>query len=49
MYIDAGTGSILLQIIAAGFFTTLVFFKRIKSFFRKAPIASSQSEGGQVK
>ena len=45
MYIDAGTGSIMLQIIAAGFFTALVFFKRIKSFFKKSLVASPQSEG----
>ena len=35
MYIDAGTGSMLLQVIAACFFTTVVFFKSILGFFRR--------------
>ena len=29
MYIDAGTGSMMLQVMAAGFFTVLVFFRQI--------------------
>ena len=38
MYIDAGTGSMMLQILAAGFFTTLLFFKNIRARFKKAPV-----------
>jgi len=34
MYIDAGTGSMLLQAGAAVFFTLLIFFKEIFRFFR---------------
>ncbi len=37
MYIDAGTGSMMLQILAAGFFTMLLFFKNIRARFKKAP------------
>ncbi len=33
MYIDAGTGSMLLQ-AAAGFFTFLVFFRQITAWFK---------------
>jgi hypothetical protein len=44
MYIDAGTGSIMLQIIAAGFFTAFVFFKKIKSFFKKSPVIFARNE-----
>lgn len=44
MYIDAGTGSIMLQIIAAGFFTAFVFFKKIKSLFKKSPATLSRNE-----
>ncbi len=29
MYIDAGSGSMILQAVAAGFFTFLVFFRQI--------------------
>jgi len=32
MYIDAGTGSMLLQATAAGFFTFLVFFRQIAAW-----------------
>ena len=39
MYIDAGTGSMMLQILAAGFFTTLLFFKNIRAHFKKAPVS----------
>ena len=35
MYIDAGTGSMLLQVIAASFFATLIFFKSILGFIRR--------------
>ena len=35
MYIDAGTGSMLLQVIAACFFTIVIFFKGILAFFRR--------------
>ena len=33
MYIDAGTGSMLLQAGAAVFFTAAIFFKQILGFF----------------
>ena len=29
MYIDAGTGSMLVQALAAAFFTFIIFFKQI--------------------
>lgn len=39
LYIDPGTGSLLLQVIAGGLIASLMFFKRIwinlTSFFRK--------------
>ncbi|MDD3586803.1 MAG: hypothetical protein PHQ75_06435 [Thermoguttaceae bacterium] len=31
-YIDPFTGSVLLQVVAAGFLGTMLFFKRIKFF-----------------
>ena len=34
MYIDAGTGSMLLQAAAAGFFTFLVFFRQITAWVK---------------
>ena len=34
MYIDAGTGSMLLQAAAAGFFTFLVFFRQITAWIK---------------
>ena len=34
MYIDAGTGSMMLQVIAAGFFTAIVFFKNIRTYLK---------------
>ncbi|NLF92914.1 MAG: hypothetical protein GX564_03415 [Oligosphaeraceae bacterium] len=33
-YIDAGTGSIILQASLAGFFATTFFFRQLKSWFR---------------
>lgn len=35
MYIDAGTGSMMLQVIAAGFFTVIIFFKNIRAYFKQ--------------
>jgi hypothetical protein len=39
LYIDPGTGMILIQLIVAGFTAALVFFKKIKTslsnFFKK--------------
>ena len=39
LYIDPGTGMILIQMIIAGFVSVLVFFKnfreKIKDFFKK--------------
>ena len=35
MYIDAGTGSMLLQIAAAMFFSIVIFFRQIVSGIRK--------------
>lgn len=35
MYIDAGTGSMLLQVLAATFFTSVFFFKNFLRFFSK--------------
>ncbi|MBR4674446.1 MAG: hypothetical protein IKP00_08275 [Victivallales bacterium] len=37
MYIDAGTGSMLLQVIAATFFTVLFFFRNILSLVKGKP------------
>ncbi len=34
MYIDAGTGSMLIQVAAAGVFTTLVFCRQIAAWCR---------------
>lgn len=33
LYIDPGSGSLLLQFILAGFLTLITFLKRIKLFF----------------
>ena len=39
LYIDPGTGMVLIQLIVAGFASVLVFFKnfrdKIKNFFKK--------------
>ena len=35
MYIDAGTGSMLIQAAAAGLFTVIVFFRQIADWCRK--------------
>ena len=34
MYIDAGTGSMLIQAAAAGVFTCLIFFRQITAWIR---------------
>jgi hypothetical protein len=38
-YIDPGTGGVLLQVLAAGFFTLIIFFRTIREqiaqFFRR--------------
>ena len=34
MYIDAGTGSMLIQAAAAGVFTCLIFFRQITAWVR---------------
>ncbi|MBQ7206360.1 MAG: hypothetical protein IJS01_01045 [Lentisphaeria bacterium] len=34
MYIDAGTGSMLIQAAAAGVFTCLIFFRQITAWCR---------------
>ena len=44
MYIDAGTGSMMLQVIAAGFFTVVIFFKNIRAYFKKQPSKSRMAE-----
>ncbi len=35
MYIDAGTGSMMIQIIAGSLFTIVLFFKSIRERFRR--------------
>ena len=35
MYIDAGTGSMMLQVIVAGFFTVILFFKNIQACIKR--------------
>ena len=35
MYIDAGTGSMMIQIVAGSLFTVLLFFKGIRERFRR--------------
>ena len=32
MYIDAGTGSMIIQVAAAGVFTVLIFFRQIAAW-----------------
>ena len=44
MYIDAGTGSMMLQVIAAGFFTVVIFFKNIRAYFKKHTSKSHVAE-----
>jgi hypothetical protein len=34
LYIDPGSGSLLFQALLSGFFTALVFFKRIVAFLK---------------
>jgi hypothetical protein len=34
LYIDPGSGSLLFQALLSGFFTVLIFFKRIVAFFK---------------
>ena len=34
LYIDTGSGSLFFQALLSGFFTVLVFFKRIVAFFK---------------
>lgn len=45
MYIDAGTGSMLLQIAAALFFSVVIFFRQILSAIRK--IFSKRGNGDE--
>lgn len=46
MYIDAGTGSLMLQAVAASVFAMVVFFKNIRSYFsRKASNVTLKNEG----
>lgn len=46
MYIDAGTGSLMLQAIAASVFAMVVFFKNICSYFRgKASSGALKTDG----
>ena len=40
MYIDAGTGSMMLQVIAAGFFAAIIFFKNIRTHLKKLMLKS---------
>ncbi len=35
MYIDAGSGSMILQAAAAGVFTCLIFFRQFRDWVRK--------------
>jgi hypothetical protein len=48
LYIDPGTGSLLLQIIAGGFIASAVFFKRlwysVFSIFRRKAEAEPEEE-----
>ena len=48
LYIDPGTGSLLLQIIAGGIIASAVFFKRmwysIFSIFRRKPDRENEEE-----
>jgi hypothetical protein len=48
LYIDPGTGSLLMQIIAGGFIASVVFFKRVWysvfSIFRRKPEAEHEEE-----
>ena len=34
LYIDPGSGSLLFQALLSGFFTALLFFKKIVAFFK---------------
>ena len=43
-YIDAGTGSLLLQGAVAGFFTVILFFRQIKFWLLKLLRIKSSSE-----
>ncbi len=48
LYLDPGTGSLLLQILAGGFLASIVFFKRIwysvLSVFKRKNGAESEEE-----
>ena len=44
MYIDAGTGSMMLQILAAGFFTVLLFYKNIRARFKKVSLQTAKNK-----
>ncbi len=44
MYIDAGTGSMLLQAGAAVFFTVVVYFRQILNWFRNLGTREGQQD-----
>ncbi len=44
-YIDAGTGSILLQVSLAGVFAVAFFFRQLKGWFRRQ-ICRNQNQAG---
>ena len=43
-YIDAGTGSLLLQGVVAGLFTVVLFFRQIKLWLLKMLSSKNNSE-----
>ncbi len=45
MYVDAGTGSMLLQACAAIFFTVVLFFRQIWNWSRS--LGRNKTNGGQ--
>ncbi len=48
LYIDPGTGSVFYQVILSGILTALVFFKRIKDFFRPSPKSFEEEDNTET-
>ena len=46
MYIDAGTGSMIIQMTAAGVFTVLIFFRQIAAWCKNQFNGKKKSNDG---
>ena len=49
MYIDAGTGSMIIQAAAAGFFTILIFFRQIAAWCRNQFCGKRETDGSAIR